>query len=346
MSIETRARRVYHRIQQHRYALPKVRVGGGSAVPTIYYLTRDYDVPSGGIRTIYRHVDVLNEAGIPAAVLHQRRGFRCTWFSHRTRTTDVRSSPLGPDDLLVVPETDATVLPRLPAGTRHVVFNQSGHLTWDRDPDRVTGHYLHSPDLAGVMVVSDHSEELLGYAFGRPVHRIRLSIDPELFRPPSRPNGRTISYMPRRGRSDVETVLHVLRARGALAGWSVDALDGVNQQEVARRLRGSTIFLSTPYQEGFGLPAAEAMASGNFVIGFDGFGGREFFHPEFSHPVPAGDVLAMARAVEECLLRESVSPGWCFARGVRASGHILAEYSPQRERAAVLGFFHTVGLTS
>lgn len=347
MGLEDQARRAYRVYQRHRRRTPpRIRVREQqTTVPTVYYLTRDYDQPSGGIRTLYRHVDVLNAAGVPAAIMHEKRGFRCSWFDNRTRTTDVRSSPLGPGDLLVLPETDAWLLPRLPPGVRHVIFNQSGHLTWAVDAELVSRHYLGSPDLVGVMVVSEHSGELLEHAFGRPVHRVRLSVDPRQFAPAERPAARRISYLPRRGGQDVENVLHLLRARGVLAGWEVDAIDGVPQDEVARRLRASTIFLSCSYQEGFGLPAIEAMASGNYVIGFHGYGGREFFDPAFSAPVPTGDLLAMSRAVEECLTRETAEPGWCRSRGLRAARHVVAEYSPERERDSVLAVFETVGFT-
>jgi hypothetical protein len=206
----------------------------------------------------------------------------------------------------------------------------------------VVDHYLHSPHLLGVMVVSAHSAELLEYAFGRPVHRVRLSIDPVLFKPPDKPAGRRIAYMSRRGRSDADNVLHILRGRGVLADWTVDRLDGLSHEEVARRLRTSSVFLSTAYQEGFGLPAAEAMASGNFVIGFDGFGGREFFRTEFSRPVPTGDLLEMARAVEDCLKREEQDPGWCRSQGIRAAEYVHTEYAPERERDSLLAFYQNL----
>ena len=51
------------------------------------------------------------------------------------------------------------------------------------------------------------------------------------------------------------------------------------------------------------MPAAEAMACGSYVIGNHGQGGREFFLPEFSTAIEAGDTLAFARAVEEGKLR-------------------------------------------
>lgn len=343
MSIEARARAAYRYVQRRRWSPPKIRTVSSSPVPTVYYFARDYDEPSGGIRTIYRHVDMLNAAGVPAAVLHERRGFRCGWFPHQTRITDMGSTALGPDDLLVVPETDAALLPGLPDGIRHAVFNQNCHLTWERDAGRVTDHYLRGSGLVGIMVVSEHSAELLRYAFDRPVHRVSQCLDPELFYPPERPNRRVLSYMPRRGQADADAVLQILRARGALAGWTLDPVDGVPEHEVARRLRRSTVFLSVTYQEGFGLPAAEAMACGNYVVGFHGFSGREFFDPEFSCPVPTGDVLALARAVEEGLRRESAEPGWCFGRGQEAARFVRSTYSPQRERDDVLAFFAGVG---
>lgn len=343
MSIEARARAAYRYVQRRRQSPPKIRVAARSTVPTVYYFARDFDAPSGGIRTIYRHVDLLNAAGVPAAVLHERRGFRCGWFPNQTRITDVGSTGIGPDDLLVVPETDAALLPSLPEGVRHVVFNQNCHLTWERDAGAVTDHYLRGRGLVGIMVVSAHSEELLRHAFDRPVHRVSQCIDPDLFAPPERPNSRVLCYMPRRGQADAEAVLQILRARGVLANWRVDPVHGVPEPEVARRLRRSTVFLSTTYQEGFGLPAAEAMACGNYVVGFHGFSGREFFDPDFSRPVPTGDLLALARATEECLRREMAEPGWCFERGLRAARFIRSTYTPQREGESVLAFFAEVG---
>lgn len=344
MSIEARARAAYRYVQRRRQSPPKIRVVARSAVPTVYYFARDFDAPSGGIRTIYRHVDLLNAAGVPAAVLHERRGFRCGWFPHETRITDVGSTGIGPDDLLVVPETDAALLPGLPATVRHAVFNQNCHLTWERGASQVTDHYLRGPGLVGIMVVSAHSQELLRYAFDRPVHRVSQCLDPELFAPPERPNGRVLCYMPRRGRADSVAVLQILRARGVLANWSVDPVHGVPEPEVARRLRRSTVFLSSTYQEGFGLPAAEAMACGNYVVGFHGFSGQEFFDPDFSRPVPTGDLLGLARAVEECLRREVAEPGWCHERGRRAARFVRSTYSPDRERESVLAFFAEVGV--
>ncbi len=40
----------------------------------IYYLCGgESDHPTGGIRVMYRHVDILNEAGVPAYIVHRRK---------------------------------------------------------------------------------------------------------------------------------------------------------------------------------------------------------------------------------------------------------------------------------
>ena len=90
------------------------------------------------------------------------------------------------------------------------------------------------------------------------------------------------------------------------------------------------------YQEGFGLPAAEAMACGNYVVGYHGFGGSEFFHPEFTAPIETGDVLQFALAVERGVERQRREPNWCRNRGREASDFIAREYSPAREQEDVI----------
>ena len=61
------------------------------------------------------------------------------------------------------------------------------------------------------------------------------------------------------------------------SNWSLRALSGCTHQEVASAMSESLIFLSFGHPEGFGLPVAEAIASGCAVIGYSGLGGNELF---------------------------------------------------------------------
>lgn len=330
-------------IHDRRHPLPALRTSSVQAHdPTILLCTPDFGPPSGGIRVAYRHVDLLNEAGFPAAVLHRRQGFRCNWFENNTRVLGCREIEIGPDDLVVVGELAVSLLAALPQGFRFAVFNQNAHLTWRRASPEYVRAYTRSPDLSGMLTVSAHGVELLRHiAPAATVLRTHNSIDERLFFASRGPRDRVISYMPRRGRDEARQVLGILRARGALEGWRVTEIDGLTEREVGDHLRKSAIFLSLAYHEGFGLPAAEAMACGAYVVGFHGFSGREFFRPQFCSPVEAGDVMAFARTLEEVLGRESAEPGWCEERGAAAARFIAAEYSPARERGDVLGAYAT-----
>ena len=76
-----------------RYPLPKLRT---SAAPDLR--AHDLLLRAGLRRAIgrrprhYRHVDHLNGAGIPAAVMHRRGDFRCSWFENRTRVVGSRET--------------------------------------------------------------------------------------------------------------------------------------------------------------------------------------------------------------------------------------------------------------
>ncbi|MFK0331998.1 glycosyltransferase [Rhizobium sp. NPDC090275] len=326
-----------------RARLNRMRVSTGlqpSKNPTIYFLTPDYREAAGGLRVIYRHVDILNAAGIDAAVLHQRRGFRCSWFENDTRIANVADTTVLKGDLLVIPEVCVSVLDNVPPGIARVIFNQNSHLTWRGTDLSVARHYRPSADLKAVVTVSEHDREALSYTFGQgSVRRVHVSIDDRLFHVPEGPRDNRIAYMPRRMAQDAHRVLQILKERGVLDGWTVVPLHNLTQSEVAAQLRTTKIYLAFTHQEGFGLPPAEAMACGNYVIGQHGFGGREFFRPEFSKPVEAADVFGFARALEDAMQAERAEPGWCQAKGQAASGYILGEYSVARERDDVVAMY-------
>src|SRR5687768_8320110 len=93
----------------------------------IFFLCPDETRPCGGVRIIYRHVDLLNAAGFDALVLHYARGIRVDWFDHSTPATCLpdASAGLARRDVLAIPELQqAPVFDVVPL-PRKVVFNQN-----------------------------------------------------------------------------------------------------------------------------------------------------------------------------------------------------------------------------
>jgi glycosyltransferase involved in cell wall biosynthesis len=331
---ELRRRRVLRRRRP-----PPIEVGTGAAERTIYYLCPDYRSPSGGIRVIYRHVDALNEAGRPAAVLHHADGFRCDWFENRTRVVGAPSVELGAADVLVVPEVYGPFLDQLPRGPRRVAFNQNGYLTFQHVRVGSTPAY---GEFEAAMTVSEDSAELLRFAFpGLRVDVVPNSIDPDLFHPQEERPGRRLALMPRKRPGDAELILRLLGER--LTGWEVTPIAGMSEEETAATLRAAPVFLALGFREGFGLPAAEAMASGCFVVGFPGFGGREVFDPGFSAAVEDGDVLGAATAVASACARYEAEPEALRADGARAAASVRDRFSRENQVKRLLGFFDRLG---
>jgi glycosyltransferase involved in cell wall biosynthesis len=288
---------------------------------------------------IYRHVDILNEAGWSAAVLHHRDGYACRWFEHRTRTVGARSVRLSPADVLVVPEIYGPYLSRLPREPKLVAFNQNAYLTYEHVPaDRSPSYGM----FAAALVVSNDSAEFLRFAFpGLDVRVVPNAIDPDVFHPTSELPGKQIATMPHKRPDEARQIMRLLGER--LRGWEVVRIQGASEHETAAMLRHAPIFLALGRQEGFGLPAAEAMASACYVIGFPGFGGAEIFDPAFSSPVQDGDVLAVARGLADLLDLYERRPEEVRAAGTRAREHIRERYSLERQRDELLAFYERLG---
>ena len=339
----------------------------------VYYLSYDYPEPSGGIRVLYHHVDILRRNGIEAYVAHERRGFRCTWFDNQTpvrswssRRTEFGASiprragrrvaralgrhhppetfleppafELTADDVVVVPELFGPRIGEIAPGTRKLIFIQGPYLAfhgYPPDPRTVASPYRH-PDVAGALVISEDARAFVEHALsGVCAYRVRLSIDKTLFFR-GETKARQIACMPRRGAADADHVLGVLAARGTLRDYEIVRIDGLDERTAAAVLRKTDVFLSLGYYEGLGRPPAEAMACGAIVVGYDGFGGREFLTNDYAFPVPTGDLRAFAETLEEVLRRLEDEPETMAARAARAADFIGAEYSPEREEAELL----------
>ncbi len=219
------------------------------------------------------------------------------------------------------------------AGARKVVFNQNCYYTFRGFPldwSEEQMPYTH-PDVVAALVVSRDSEEYLRYLFPRlPLYRLRYSIDPELFAPGT-PKRDQIAFMPRKQGEDMVQVLNILRVRQALGGFALVPIHNKTEAETAEILRASRVFLSFGHPEGFGLPAAEAMACGCITIGYHGGGGREFFRPDVGFPIEVGDILGFARTVESvlCLCRQA--PQVLESLTQRAAAFIHETYTPAFE---------------
>ncbi|ATG90442.1 Glycosyl transferase family 1 [Methylomonas koyamae] len=348
---------------------------------TIYYLCPEHNTPVGGVRVIYQHVDVLNRNGIPAYVVHSNPGFRVRWFENETsivywrgsiidrlhgkikrrfqpdqvvelRIKGGKSSVINSEDIIVIPELYGPDLAWVYGkGIKKVVLNQNCYLTFNGyslNKDRLISPYL-DPDTLATLVNSKDGEDYLRHAFPQLLlHRFRLSIDPNTFYFQAEKK-KQLCFSRIKNQQDAMQVINILKFRGVLEDFEIVPFINLPQAEVAKIYRESVIFLSFGYPEGFGLPAAEAMASGCVVIGFHGGGGREFFNPEFSYPIEQGDILGFAKTVEHAIKTYQKQPEILLEKGRLSAQFIRDTYSLELEEKeivsawrAILEKFHSV----
>lgn len=348
----------------------------------LFYLCPDYGTHAGGVRVIYRHVDLLRRNGYEAFVVHERRGFRETTFanetpvlawtrhSHRSHISftsramrSIRRSlgrvppdasalhlqeppcfEIEPTDVLVIPEVFGPNLAEIAPGVPKVVFVQNGYvafLGYPADPRSVVPAYRHR-EIVAVLAISDDTRRLIEYAFpGIKSYRVRWSLNPTYYRFEQNKLNQ-IAYMPRKGADDARHVLTALASRGSLDGYLIRPIENLNEAEVAACLRESLVFLSLGHHEGLPLPPAEAMACGAIVVGYDGFGGREYLLPEFSFPIPAGDLLEFAQTLERILALQEEKPDELRDRARQAAAFVAENYSPAREEEELLGVWDEI----
>jgi glycosyltransferase involved in cell wall biosynthesis len=334
-------------LQQRWRQPPKLRIGRHlSAGETIYYLAPHGGAPSGGVRNIYRHVDLLNSLGASAGVIHDRSGYRANWFLNDTRVIAASDVRLRPTDIIVVPEGYGVGLGKLPGEVRKVIFNQGPYYTFDGlDFESTTAGspYVEAESIVALLTVSRDGQCLLRYAFPTlPTGVARVVVDSSTFWPSNDVPGRRLAFLTHRRRQERNQLLHILRGRGVLSDWELVPIFGRTEIETAGIMRESPVFLSFSEREGFGLPPAEAMASGCYVVGYTGRGGDEYFYPDCSTAVNEGDLLSFAKSIEEVCNEYDRDSTSVRTKGLRSSERISEYYSTANLRDDLSSFYSTL----
>jgi glycosyltransferase involved in cell wall biosynthesis len=357
--------------------------------PRIYYLCPDHSKASGGIKQIYRHVDILNKHGFNAYVLHATKNFKCTWFENctpvvynpkifkpilATEKTNVISllkkrfiwfkegflrtcifagkkgtsvstyAQLNKNDYLVVPENCGPHISKVAKGVKKIFFNQNAHYTfrgYKTEMDEHATPYVNSEVIA-TMVVSSHNLAYLKSIFPQhKVTRVYNSINPNIFCFASNKK-KQIAYMPRKLSEEANQIINSLKFKGCIEGFKIIDIQNKSERETAEILKDSLIFLSFSYREGCPLPPMEAMACGCIVVGYDGWGAKEYLKNDFCYPISNGDEITFIDTMANVLGEHAKDPEVILKRGQKASEYILCEYSTKKETESVLKFWEHI----
>lgn len=330
------------------------------------FLCPDINSASGGVAVIYDMVSLLNRAGYEAAVLHNspsagypdyphavpayytRRLWRTHWryaglrgklamARKRFTARKARLRPLSirPTDVIIVPEYLLAEAIEAFYSWPLVVFVQNPFalmraykkaLQRGNDPSESISFWL------GMSDVCRSHMTMLNCA---PSAYFPVSMKPHEF-PFKYEKQPLITYMPRKRLMEAEIIVEALERRGKVSGYRIEALDNISRAEVAAKLAHSLVFVSLLQHESLGFPAAEAMASGCVVVGFDGLGGAEFFDNTTGVPVTEGDVAGVVEAVEQVVREYEKDPVNLDALRKHASQVVNKRYSTDAFEAGAI----------
>jgi len=330
----------------------------------VYVVCPDRKGPIGGVKQLYRIVDILNLNGFEAYIAHSKKDFRVTWFENQTpiryfpnlfaqlsfhkrkkrkikiplsiRQAFINKRMPEADSIIIFPEIYGPNINLLVPDSKIVIFNQNCYYSFNnfKSLTNEKSAYTH-PNTLGCIVVSDDSLNYLSYTFPTlKVSRIRLGLS-KCFKY-SGIKQKQIAFMPRKLAEDSSQIFHILSNRLDLADWKFIAIDKMDESQVADVLKDSAIFLSFNYREGFGLPPVEAMACGCYVIGYTGNGGKEYFNDDFSSPIEDGNIIAFAKEIECVMNVYNSAPDQILKKGKLASNYVLGMYNTKHEMEDIM----------
>jgi hypothetical protein len=302
----------------------------------ILYQCLDDPMASGGIRRLYRHVEILHAHGLPARILHQRRGFKAGWFETEAPIEYWETDfALQPTDVLVIPEghTDVIIATVEVPCVRVVIA-----LNWANIFRRLPiGKNWRDYGIRHVIAGSQYERECIRRTMGLDSCVLASGTDSRLFHEAPRKQLQ-IAYMPRKNAD----LFHIIACmfRSMCPRWEhvpFVPIDSVSHAGVGRVLSESAVFLATSFPEGLARPPLEAMASGCVVVGFAGHGSLEYMkHGENCYRADDGDLLTAAEYLDAAL--ERIASGQAGPM-IAAAREMASRYSLAREEQAVLEFW-------
>jgi hypothetical protein len=273
----------------------------------------------GGVKIIYRQASLVqnhfSKQGLQSYVVHPNSGnYRVSWFDSDTIVMPIKfgfrwNGKLSRSNISKIfnQSSDVVVIPEMWASKYgpqlrknripYVIYVQNGYQINTGSLDDLRYSY---EGASVVMVISEDAKRCVNTAFPDleiNIKRIHYSIDDALFKNSSKKEN-LITYMPRKLSNHSELVLFFLQAR-LPANWRIEKIENMSEMQVASLLKRSRIFMSFSNFEGCPLPPLEAGLTGNFIVGYTGQGGREYWIDDIYHAIEEGDVIGFANKVLE-----------------------------------------------
>ena len=289
---------------------------------------------SGGIKTAYRHAELLAEMGFDASV-YQPEGVP-SWFETSAKVLRSLSAP-APGDVLVFPEAingPLVELARTKTPATKVLFCQAQYYALFNAIPPEEFRALFDRAACQSALAKGFIERVLHF---ENVAVTPCFIDRALFHP--REKTMQIAAIPKKLPRETAAISSVFRLKYPefrSIPWAV--IENKPEREIADIFGRSTIVLSLPFLESFGLVPLEAMASGAIVVGFHGHGAREYATAENGFWFPSDHIEETADALAH-VIRGLQARDPAILKMLETGHATVARYSKDAAREALRALY-------
>jgi glycosyltransferase involved in cell wall biosynthesis len=299
--------------------------------------------PTGGIRVIYNYVARLCEMGVDAYVYHPTGNHEYQYADEKVPI--FKGSVISSSDHLVIPDVFVSQIvdANIDSRQKYSLLIQNPYILRSVKRYSDLNKLLDAINRASrILCISDDAIEMITTISPHcesKVMRVTWSLKPDKFVNEQKKE-RLITYMPRKNVTHANLLLECLNAN-LPSNWKVQAIVGVSQKELCKILSQSSIFLQFGSFEGLPAPPVEAAISGNYVVGYHGNGGKEYWStPNFIN-VNVGEISDFSRQVL-CLVKQIESINFALDELHPGIKELVEKFSVDEERRCMVEFIDSI----
>ncbi len=243
------------------------------------------------------NINLRNETGLQVQEIEASKNFKYNWFPNNVYVKNNLNFNQH-SDFVILPEIYAHLADDLliKNNIKYAIFVQNGYsISFTNNEKKLNKAYSSA---SFILSYSEDITQCVRLTFPKlktKIIKIKYSIEQTKISPASRKK-KLITYMSRKLPQHSFHVISFLK-KHLSKEWSLKDLNNINEKEVYKNLNNSRIFLAFSNLEGLPLPPVEAALAGNYVIGYTGEGGKDYWKKPIFTEVYSGDIRNFVKKV-------------------------------------------------
>ncbi len=297
----------------------------------IIYLCNTEKSASGGAKIIYNHSEIINNLkNYKSQVIHIKKKKTAKWkTSFEKRFNPKSSKETGwqlkqieaaknfkynwfqnnisiKNNLNFDPDSDFVILPEIFAhlaedlliknGIQYGIFVQNGYsISFTNNEKKLSKAYYNA---SFILSYSTDITQCIKMNFPKlktKIIKIKYSIQSKKYNFKTKKKN-LITFMSRKLPQHSAQVISLLK-KHLPKSWQIKDLNNIGEKEVYKNLCRSKIFLAFSNLEGLPLPPVEAAIAGNYVVGYTGEGGKDYWKKPIFTEIYSGDIRNFVKQV-------------------------------------------------